>query len=161
MIPSLLRDSDAIYRLTPEEFEELVFDRLVAMGLQGFRMGAANRKDGGIDIVFWTLGLLPMLGAVQVKHHRSPQAKVGSCDVREFAGAMEGHHFNVGLIVTNTAFSDDAKHRAKTGTTPIRLRDGDVLWKWIADDFSIETVDFFIRNAEFCRGVEIRMPQFR
>lgn len=70
IIPELLRDSDAIYQLTPEKFEALVFDRLIAMGLQGFRMGAANRKDGGIDIVFWTNGLLPMLGAVQVKHHR-------------------------------------------------------------------------------------------
>ena len=161
MIPRLLRDPDAIYRLTAEEFEELVFDRLVAMDLQAFRMGPANRKDGGIDAVFWTRGLLPMLGAVQVKHHRSPQAKVAPADVRGFAGAMEGHHFNVGLIITNTSFTDDAKHRAETGTTPILLRDGEVLRDWIADDFSIEKLEFVSRNAEFCKGIEIRVPQFR
>lgn len=161
MIPRLLHDSDAIYHLTSEEFEELVFDRLLAMDLQAFRMGPANRKDGGIDAVFWTRGLLPMLGAVQIKHHRSPEAKVGPAVVRELAGAMEGHHFNVGLIITNTSFTEDAKHRADTCTTPIQLRDGEVLRKWVADDFTIEKLEFVSRNAEFCKGIEIRVPQFR
>jgi len=161
IIPRLLRDSNAIYCLTPEEFEELVFDRLLAMDLQTFRMGPANRKDGGIDVIFWTRGLFPMLGAVQIKHHRSPQAKVGPADVRELAGAMEGYHFNVGLIITNTSFTEDAKHRADMGTTPIQLRDGEALRNWIADDFAIEKLEFVSRNAEFCRGIEIHVPQFR
>lgn len=161
IIPRLMRDSDAIFRLTPEEFEELVFDRLVAMDLQAFRMGPANRKDGGIDVVFWTRGLFPMLGAVQIKHHRSPQAKVGPAEVRELAGAMGGHRFNVGLIITNTTFTEDAKHLAVTGSAPIQLRDGEVLRSWIADDFAIEKLEFVSRNAEFCRGIEIRIPQFR
>lgn len=161
IIPALLRDVEAIYHLTPDEFEELILDRLFAMDLQAFRMGAINRKDGGIDAIFWTRGLFPMLGAVQIKHHRSPQVKVGPADVRELVGAMEGHRFNIGLIITNTSFTKDAKHRADTGTTPILLRDGEVLQKWIADDFSIEKLDFVTRNAEFCRGIEINVPQFR
>jgi len=161
IIPRLLRDWDTNYRLTPEEFEELVFDRLLAMGLQAFRMGPANRRDGGIDAVFWTRGLFPMLGAVQIKHHRSPHAKVGPADVRELAGAMEGHHFNVGLIITNTSFTEDAKYQADTCTTTIQLRDGEVLRRWIAGDFAIERLEFVARNAGFCRGIEIRVPQFR
>lgn len=53
IIPKLLCDWDNIYDLTPEEFEELVFDRMLAMDLQPFRLGSATQKDGGIDIIFW------------------------------------------------------------------------------------------------------------
>ena len=130
------------------------------MDLQAFRMGAANRKDGGIDAVFWTHGLFPMTGAVQIKHHRSPAAKVGPADVRGLAGAMSGHPFNVGLIVTNTSFTDDSKHQATKVTPPIQLRDGDALWKWIGDDFEIERLEFVARTAEFCKGIAVRVPQF-
>ena len=161
MIPRLLRDVDAIYRLTPEEFEELVFDRLIAMDLQAFRLGPANRKDGGIDAVFWTRGLFPMLGAVQIKHRHSPQTKIGPAVVRDFAGAMRKHQFNVGLIITNISFTEDAKHEAGAGTVPIQLRGGDALRSWIADDFAIERLEFVTRNVEFCKGIEIRVPQFR
>jgi hypothetical protein len=80
MIPKLLSDWDSVYNLTPEEFEELVFDRLLAMDLEPFRLGPANRRDGGIDIIFWTRSVFPILGAVQVKHHRSPEAKTGPRD---------------------------------------------------------------------------------
>jgi hypothetical protein len=160
IIPTLLGNWDANYELTPEEFEELVFDRILAMNLQGFRMGAANRKDGGIDIVFWSCGVLPILGAVQVKHHRSPSAKVGASHVSEFAGAMGAHRFNVGLMVTNTSFTDEARHRARMGLAPVQLRDGFALRKWMADDFSIEKLDFVIRNAEFCKGIVTGIPQF-
>lgn len=160
MIPTLLSDWDAVHNLTPEEFEELVFDRLIAMDLQPFRMGPANRKDGGIDIIFWTNGLLPMLGAVQVKHHRSPKAKTGPAAVSELAAAMQGHHFNVGLIVTNTSFTSDAKHRGEKASSLIQLRDGEALRKWIADDFAIERVNAVTRTIEFCKGIKIRVPQF-
>jgi len=160
MIPRLISDWDTIYSLTPEEFEELVFERLVAMDLQPFRMGPANRRDGGIDIIFWTRGVFPMLGAVQVKHHKSAEAKTGPADVRELAGAMHGHHFNVGLIVTNTSFTNDAKHRAQNQSSPIQLRDGEALRRWIADDFGLEQVSVATRTIEFCKGIKIRVPQF-
>jgi len=160
IIPRLLADSEAIYSLTPEEFEELVLDRLLAMGAQAFRIGPANRKDGGVDIVFWTTGLLPVLGAVQVKHVRSASAKIGSPAVRDFTGAMNDHHFNIGLIVTNGSFTDDAKRQVQKGASIIQLRDGDVLRKWVASDFTIERIEFVNRNVEFCRGVHVSLPRF-
>ena len=78
IIPKLLSDWDNIYSLTPEEFEELVFDRMLAMEFQPFCLGPANQKDGGIDVIFWTSGALPILGAVQVKHHQAKGTKAGS-----------------------------------------------------------------------------------
>jgi len=160
LIPRLLNDWEMIYGLTPEEFEELVFDRLVAMDLEPFRMGPANKRDGGIDIIFWTRSVFPMLGAVQIKHHRTPEAKTGPADVRELAGAMQGHHFNVGLIVTNTSFTGDAKHQAEKTSSPIQLRDGEALRKWIADDFELEKVNVVTRTIEFSKGTKIRVPHF-
>lgn len=160
IIPKLLADSRSIYNLTPDDFEELILDRLLAMGVQAFRLGAANRKDGGIDIVFWTTGLLPLLGAVQVKHHRSENLKVPSSAVREMAGAMAPHHFNVGLIVTNTDFTADAKHQALAGSSIIQLRDGAAVRKWIVDDFFVERIEFETRNAEFCKGIHANIPRF-
>lgn len=160
LIPQLLSDPDSIYRLTPDEFEEVVLDRLIAMNLQAFRLGVANRKDGGIDIIFWTRDMFPILGAVQVKHHRSAAVKVTSTDVRNLVGAMEGHNFNIGLLITNTSFTADAKHQAQNTSTPLQLRDQRSLQKWIANDFSIKSTEFVSRNAEFCRGLTIQIPKF-
>ncbi|WP_417397090.1 restriction endonuclease [Gimesia chilikensis] len=160
LIPLLQDNPDGIYDITSEEFEELVFDRILAMGFQGFRTGASNRKDGGIDIVAWTLGLFPMLCAVQIKHRQSPKKRVGVADIREFTGAMHGRRINMGLVVTNTAFTQDARHLAMHGTCPIQLRGIDFLRKWIADDFSVEKLDFESRRMELCKGISIDMPHF-
>lgn len=152
VIPTLLTNWDSIYDLTPEEFEELVFDRLLAMDLQPFRLGPANRKDGGIDIIFWTKSTLPILGAVQVKHHRSPNTKTGSEEVQKLMGAMQGYHFNVGLVVTNTSYTRDAEYQAAKESSIVQLRDGLALKKWIADDFAVEKVNVVTRAIEFCPG---------
>lgn len=161
LVPGLLNDWEKVYSLTPEEFEELVFDRLVAMGLQAIRLGPANQKDGGIDIIFWTCTVFPMLGAVQVKHHRTPKRKTGSSDIRDLAAAMRSYYFNIGLVVTNTSFTDEARFESeKNGSPPIQLRDGEALRKWIADDFRIEELNFVTRTIEVCKGLGVNVPRF-
>jgi hypothetical protein len=162
IIPRVLSDWNEVYTLTPDEFEELVFDRLVAMGLQPIRLGQANRKDGGIDIIFWSCAVFPMLGAIQVKHHRTPDNKTDSSDVRDLAAGMRSYHFNVGLVVTNTSFTRDAQFESeKSGSPPIQLRDGEALRRWIADDFRVEEIDFVVRTIEVCKGFGVKVPQFR
>ena len=162
IIPRLVSDWNEVYRLIPDEFEELVFDRLIAMGLQPIRLGPANRKDGGIDIIFWSCGLFPMLGAVQVKHHRTLDKKTDSPAVRNLAAGMRSYHFNMGLVVTNTSFTRDAKFESeKAGSPPIQLRDAQALRRWIADDFQVEEIDFETRTIEVCKGFGVNVPQFR
>jgi hypothetical protein len=162
IIPKLLTAWDEVYNLSAEWFEELIFDRLIAMGLQPIRLGAANRKDGGIDIIFWSCGLFPMLGAVQVKHHRTPDKKTDSQTVRDLVAGMRSYHFNVGLVISNTSFTRDAKFESeKSGSPPIQLRDGQALRKWIADDFEIEEIDSAVRTIEVCKGFGIDIPKFR
>jgi hypothetical protein len=103
----LSKESSLIYRISPEQFEEFLCDRLFAMGFEPRRVGAINQKDGGIDILFWPRlgGAFPFLGAAQVKHHRDPKTKEGPATVRDFAGVIASHSLNVGMLVTNTSFS--------------------------------------------------------
>lgn len=160
VIPKLLQDPEYVNQLTDDEFEELILDRFLAMGFQGFRISPARSKDGGIDIVLWSLGILPMLGVVQVKHHRSKKRNVESVFISELSGAMGRHRFNFGVIVTNTGFTPNAQFEASQSRHPIQLRDSKALEKWISDDFSVERLDFVSRATKFCREVQIQLPEF-
>ena len=60
-----------LHQISPEQFEEFICDRLYAMGLEPKRIGEINRKDGGVDVIFWPRlgGAFPFLGVAQIKHH--------------------------------------------------------------------------------------------
>lgn len=160
LLPKLAANWNEIFSLTADEFEELVFNRLLAMDLQPLRMGKANQADGGIDIMFFSREVLPIVGAVQVKHHREASRKTSVSDIRDFIGALSKYPFNVAMIVTNTGFTEDAIHFAQEPTSHIRLRGEVALRKWINGDFSIESIERVMRTVEFHRGFPIRIPQF-
>jgi restriction endonuclease Mrr len=160
LIPRLIESPDQITELSAEEFEELILDRFLAMGAQAFRIGAANKKDGGIDIVFWTNSFFPFVGAVQVRHRKTKDGKVGTSDVRELIGSINGKRFNMGIIVTNGRFTKDAKAHAIKSTAPVQLRDHESVMRWIIDDFSVESLELKMRLVEFCTNVEINLPHF-
>jgi hypothetical protein len=156
----LISNTALIHSLSPEQFEEFVCDRLVAMGQEPKRVGATNRKDGGIDIVFWprVKGAFPFLGVAQVKHHRNPRDKERSSTVREFAGAIAGRPINAGLIVTNTSFSPDAEWYARERASLIRLRGFADIQRWLADNFTDEAEWREIpQTLELCPGVVVRI----
>lgn len=152
--PSLL------YQISPEDFEEFICDRLYAMGFEPQRAGATNRKDGGVDILFYPRlkGAFPFLGAAQVKHHRNPIIKEGPATVREFAGTIAGHPINAGLLVTNTSFSPDAAWFAREHAKLLRLRDFEDIRRWLLNNFSDEEEWREIpASIELCPGVIIKI----
>jgi hypothetical protein len=110
------------------------------MGFEPLRVGPTNRKDGGIDVVFWPRlsGAFPFLGAAQVKHHHDMSIKEGPATVRDFAGVIAGHEFNAGIIVTNTSFSPDAQWFARERAKLLRLRDFTDIRRWMFNNFSDE-----------------------
>jgi hypothetical protein len=138
----LLKDTNRLLHLTDGDFEKLVADRLSAMGLCVRIVGSTHQKDGGIDIVAWPEGRagFPFLLAAQVKHHRT-QRKTGVKDVREFHGVVtsKGSVFSLGVIVTNTAFTADAKWFAANNNVILRLRDLYDLCRWMESDFVSES----------------------
>ncbi|MFZ2444803.1 MAG: restriction endonuclease [Syntrophobacteraceae bacterium] len=129
----ILSDPNLIHQLKPEQFEDFICDRLFAMGFQPTRVGNTYQKDGGIDVIFWPRinGAFPILGAAQVKHHKDPNVKEPSGTVRDFAGAIAGHSFNAGILVTNTSFSPDAEWFARERAKLVRLRDFSDIRRWL------------------------------
>lgn len=157
-IEMLRLDESAIYRISAEDFELLICDRLTAMGFQAKLVGSTYRADGGIDIVFWSNGQIPILGAVQAKHHRDRRSSTGIATVRDFEGAIH-RQFQVGVVVTNTTFTADAKWFAQNQSAILRLRDGDALRRWIEADFigGLQVLDR-PRILEPRKGLKIEVP---
>jgi Restriction endonuclease len=140
LVARILRSPEDIYRLTPGQFEELIMDRIAAMGYEVKQVGKTTQPDGGIDFVFWPppgRGL-PFLGAVQAKHHTKPSLKCGVEVVHSMAGVLERHRavFNLGIIVTNTSFTNEAEWFVNPMQFYLRLRDGADVQRWVEGDFA-------------------------
>lgn len=140
LLERLKVEPTSLHDVTPDQFEELICDRLYAMGMEPKRVGAVNEADGGIDVVFWPrkAGSFPFLGAAQVKHRGRSKRNVGVEVVRGFAGALLPHRFDVGLLVTNTSFTPNATWFAARQSTSLRLRDFDDVRRWLLDSFDSE-----------------------
>lgn len=152
-------DPTQLHSLTPEQFEDLICERLFAMGLEPQRMGKTNRKDGGIDLLFWPRekSSFPFLGAAQIKHHRNVKRTEGPSTVREFQGVIGSHPINAGLIVTNTSFTSDAKWFAREHAKLIRLRDFVDIRRWLFDEFGDEEWRELPNSIELCPGVVVKI----
>jgi hypothetical protein len=156
----LTKDARLLHSLTPEQFETFICDRIFAMGFEPQRTGAINKKDGGIDVLFWsrTKVPIPILGAAQIKHHRDPRQNEGVSTVRDFSGAILGHPFNAALLVTNTTFSPDAEWFARERAKLVRLRGFDDIRRWIYGRFTDEAEWREIPSTiELCPGVVVRI----
>lgn len=158
LVRHLLEDPEVIYKISPDQFEELICDRLTAMGLDVTRVGSINRKDGGIDIFFWPKpsSAFPFLGAAQVKHHRNPKDSVGPAPVRDLAGAASRQHLAAALLVTNTGFTPDANWFAASQRSLIRLRDHSAVQRWLQGQFKDSSEWREIpETIEVCPGIVV------
>jgi restriction system protein len=94
----------------PEFFERLVVDLLVGMGYGGSRKDAGTAVgqtgDGGIDGIINEDRLGLDVVYIQAKRW---SGSVGSVTVREFAGSLEGHRAQKGVLITTSAFTRDAE----------------------------------------------------
>lgn len=119
-----------IHACSPEFFERLVIDLLVAMGYGGSRSDAARAigrsGDGGIDGIINEdrLGLDSI--CVQAKRW---QDTVGRPVVQAFAGSLEGARARKGVVITTSQFADTAREYVKMIEKRIILIDGKTLAK--------------------------------
>jgi transcriptional regulator with XRE-family HTH domain len=137
----LLRDNpDELRNLSPERFEQVIAERIDRMGYDVQLTGATTRRDGGIDLIavpkIKTVGSFLM--AAQVKHHRTGRT-TGRPEVDRML-AWKDSPFRVGVMVTNTTFSQDAKWLADQASNKafLRLRDFEDLKRWLRDQFGSE-----------------------
>lgn len=157
---SIVTDPSLIHQLSPAQFEELICDRLAAMGFEPKKIGATNRKDGGIDLLFWprSKSAFPFLGAAQIKHHRDSTKKEGPAAVRDFAGAIAGQPINAGLFVTNTSFTPDAEWFCRERAKLLRLRGFSDISRWLLNNFSDDAEWRELPHSiELCPGIIVKI----
>ncbi|MBK7263827.1 MAG: restriction endonuclease [Rubrivivax sp.] len=98
-----------IRKSPPAFFEQLVVDLLVAMGYGGSRVDAGQALgqsgDGGIDGIIKEDRLGLDIVYLQAKRWEAP---VGSPEVRNFTGSLEGHGAQKGVLITISKFTKDA-----------------------------------------------------
>ena len=154
------RQPERLLQLPPEQFQYLVANRLDDLGLDVKVVGNVYRKDGGIDLIAVPRSGVPFILAVQVKHHRTWRG-TGVAVVRDFSGVMHSGdpQFDIGMIVTNTAFTADARWFAANRARLLRLRDGRDLCRWLKGDFCNEAEYREIpREIYLAPGVRIETP---
>jgi restriction system protein len=120
---------------SPEFFEELVVQLLVAMGYGGSVSEAGRRigrsGDGGVDGVIKEdrLGL----DQLYVQAKRWDTATVGRPDVQAFVGALAGRRARRGVFITTSTFAKSAHEYCETIDSRIVLIDGPKLAAYMID----------------------------
>lgn len=119
---------------SPQFFEELVVDLLVAMGYGGSRRDAGKAVgrsgDEGIDGIINEDKLGLDVVYIQAKRWQGP---VGRPLVQAFAGSLEGHRARKGVLLTTSYFTPDAKEYVERIEKKIVLVDGERLAQLMID----------------------------
>jgi len=116
---------DRLSRGSPEFFENVVVELLVAMGYGGSRQDAGERigrsGDGGIDGIIKEdrLGL----DAIYIQAKRW-QGNVGRPEIQKFVGALQGQRARKGVFMTTSGFSSDALDYVSRIDVKVVLLDG-------------------------------------
>lgn len=101
---------DAILKASPEFFESLVVDLMLAMGYGGSRKDAGQAtqytQDGGIDGIIKDdkLGL----EMIYLQAKRYTNKTVGRPEIQAFAGALDMHRAKKGVFITTSSYSKEA-----------------------------------------------------
>jgi len=101
---------DTIKQASPQFFEQLVVDLLIAMGYGGSRKEAGQATqytaDGGIDGV---INEDPLgLDTIYLQAKRYTNTTVGRPDIQAFVGALEMKRARKGVFITTSRFSNEA-----------------------------------------------------
>lgn len=119
---------------SPEFFEQLVVDLLVAMGYGGSRQDAGRAVgragDGGIDGIIKEDRLGLDVIYIQAKRW---EGAVGRPEIQKFAGALQGQRARKGVFITTSAFSREAREFAAAIDSKLILIDGEDLAEHMID----------------------------
>lgn len=139
ILEMLRADLGALSRLSKNDFETFVCDRLEAMKFTVQRVGSVNEPDGGVDIVAAPKDVpFPYLLAVQAKHPDRATTKIGPGPVKDLQSVVSHGPFQAGLLVASTTYSLDARWFAEHQAHMVRLRGLSDLKRWVWDDFVSE-----------------------
>ncbi|NLV27902.1 MAG: restriction endonuclease [Methanomicrobiales archaeon] len=119
---------------SPEFFERLVVDLLVAMGYGGSRSEAGERVgksgDDGIDGIIKEDKLGLDIVNIQAKRW---QNTVGRPEIQAFVGSLAGNRARKGVFITTSRFSRDAIEYVQRIEQKVVLIDGETLTQMMID----------------------------
>lgn len=119
---------------SPQFFERVVLDLMVAMGYGGSRADAAKSIGGsgdeGIDGIIKEDRLGLDVVYLQAKRW---EGTVGRPEVQKFVGALHGKRARKGVFITTGKFSDDARQYVGTIDPKVILIDGATLANLMID----------------------------
>lgn len=125
---------DQIQKASPDFFEQLVVDLLVAMGYGGSQVDAGKAvgktSDGGIDGIIKEDRLGLDFVYLQAKRW---ERGVGSPEVRDFVGGLVGRNASKGVFLTTSKFSREALEYVKRIPQRVVLIDGTQLTELMMD----------------------------
>jgi restriction system protein len=120
---------------SPEFFERLVVELLVAMGYGGSRKDAGEAVgksgDGGIDGIIKEDKLGLDIIYIQAKRWDNT---VGRPEIQKFAGALQGRRARKGIFLTTANFSREALDFVNNIESKIVLIDGEALANMMIDN---------------------------
>lgn len=137
---------DQIKQVTPQFFERLVVDVLVAMGYGGDRADASRAVgqsgDGGIDGIIDEDPLGLDVIYIQAKRW---EGVVGRPEIQKFAGALQGRRAKKGVFITTSGFTKEASEYATMIDSRIVLITGRRLARLMIDhDVGVSSVEQYI-----------------
>jgi restriction system protein len=119
---------DRIHQVSPEFFEKLVLDVLIAMGYGGSQAEAQEHVgragDGGIDGIIREDRLGLDMIYIQAKRW---ERNIGRPDIQQFVGALQGQRARKGVFITTSNFSREARDYAAALDVRVSLIDGTTL----------------------------------
>lgn len=125
-----------IKECSPEFFEQLVVDLLVAMGYGGSRQDAGQALgksgDGGIDGIIKEdrLGL----DVIYLQAKKWGTTVIGRPEIQKFAGALQGQRAKKGVFITTSTFTKEARDFVAAIESKIVLIDGEELTDFMIDN---------------------------
>ncbi|MGB2926880.1 MAG: restriction endonuclease [Limnothrix sp.] len=130
---------------SPEFFENLVVDLLLAMGYGGSKKEAGQvigkSGDGGIDGIIKEDRLGLDVIYIQAKRW---EGKVGRPEIQKFAGALQGKRAKKGIFITTSEFTQDAIEYSQIIDSKIILIDGKMLSQLMIDsDVGMYTAEVY------------------
>tara|TARA_B100002003_G_scaffold89410_1_gene83589 strand:+ start:2108 stop:2572 length:465 start_codon:yes stop_codon:yes gene_type:complete len=136
---------------SPEFFESLVVDLMLAMGYGGSRLDAGQALcksgDEGIDGIIKEDKLGLDIVYLQAKRW---EGSIGRPDIQKFVGALHGKRAKKGVFITTGSFTQDAKGYVSTIDPKVVLIDGQMLAELMIDHgIGVSTVTSYeIKRAD-------------
>ena len=129
LVDKLKQNPDDLFKITPRQFEEVVADLLIGMGMD-VELTPATR-DGGKDILaYMNTEMGRFLTLVEAKQYNKSRP-VGVSLVRDLFGTLVDHQATSGMLVTTSRFAKPARQFQERHKYQLTLKEYEDVVTWL------------------------------